>query len=247
MAMQYGLACIRLAPVVVIPGLSIFAWAPGLVRVVILLTFAALLVSAASGPATTSTESLTALGSAAVLEFLLGLALAFAVAIPAAALAFAGRLADTQSGFSAANLLNPSLDNEAESLIGTALSISAVVLVFSLDVHLDLLGVIAALADLVPVGSTNWTLDSAALLHAMSLQFSLGLMVALPVVLTMFAIDIGTAYATRSMPQANIYFLALPLKVLVAILVVASSARHFPQLIERMYSEALDSVFRIVI
>ena len=38
-----------------------------------------------------------------------------------------------------------------------------------------------------------------------------------------------------------------PLKVLVAILVVASSARHFPQLIERMYSEALDSVFRIVI
>lgn len=245
-AARYGLACLRLAPLFVLPGLSPFAWAPALIRIVVLLVFAAVLAFGSPTEPTLANHSPGQLGLAALVEFTLGLALAFAIALPAAALAFSARLADTQSGFSAANLLNPSLESEAESLLGTALALTATVLFFSLDLHLQVLDALARVMEIHPIGALSGSLDSNALLAAISRQFLLGLMVCAPVVMAMFAIDLGTAYATRSMPQANVYFLALPIKVLAALLVFAESARFFPQLIGRMYADSIDSLFHIV-
>ena len=67
-------------------------------------------------------------------------------------------------------------------------------------------------------------------------------MVVAPVLLGLFAIDIGVAYATRSMPQANVYFLALPLKVLVAMLLLIAALRFSPALLMRLYHDAFARV-----
>lgn len=41
LAQRFALACLRLAPVITLPALSPFSWAPALVRVVVLLVLAA--------------------------------------------------------------------------------------------------------------------------------------------------------------------------------------------------------------
>jgi flagellar biosynthetic protein FliR len=56
--------------------------------------------------------------------------------------------------------------------------------------------------------------------------------------LGLFAIDLIVAYASRSMPQANAYFVALPIKVLAGFMLLAGSLRYAPPLIERMYRDA---------
>lgn len=238
--MRFGCAGLRLAPLLLLPGLTVFGWAPGLVRIVLWLVFATLL--AALSPAIAMPDHGVALAALLGREFLLGLALAFAIALPAAALAFAGRLADTQAGFGAAQVLNPGLEGEADSLIGNALAITAAVLFVSLDLHVQLLQFLVSSLQLVPLGGAGEAAGPAGLLRAMSLQFLLGLLVVLPVVVAMFAMDIAAAYATRSMPQANAYFLALPLKVFAAILVLAATVRHLPMLIGRMYTAAFDQL-----
>jgi flagellar biosynthetic protein FliR len=79
-------------------------------------------------------------------------------------------------------------------------------------------------------------------LSLLSTQFLLGLMVVLPVVLGLFAIDLGTAYASRSLPQANIYFVALPLKVMAGFALLAATLRFAPPLIERLFRAAFSSL-----
>lgn len=238
LGMRFGCAGLRLTPLLALPGLTVLGWAPGLIRIVVLLGAAALFT--ALSPALTLPEAPISYALVLGREFLLGLALAFAVALPAAALAFAGRLADTQSGFSAAQVLNPGLEGEADSLIGNALALSAMVLFVSLDLHVQLLGLLAASLQVLPLGADMQGATSTTLLGAMGLQFTLGLLVVLPVVIAMFAIDVASAYATRSMPQANAYFLALPLKVVAAILILAATLRHLPTLIGRMYEASFD-------
>lgn len=61
-------------------------------------------------------------------------------------------------------------------------------------------------------------------------SFLLGFMVVLPVILSLLLVDVGVAYATRSMPQANVYFLALPLKLLAAIGLVIATLPFVPTL-----------------
>lgn len=245
-AMRFLSAGLRLTPLVMIPSLTVLAWAPTLVRLAVLLVLAASLAMIAPFDPHLPSSNLLQWAIALSQEFLMGLLLAFAVALPAAALSFAGRLADTQSGFSAANIINPSIEREAESLIGTALALSATVLFFALDLHLQLLAVLVDMLALHPLGTAVWTGNADTLLHAVSTQFTLGLMVAAPVSLAMFAVDLGTAYATRSMPQANVYFLALPFKVFAALLVLATTAKHLPHLIGRMYSESVFSLPRLL-
>jgi flagellar biosynthetic protein FliR len=64
------------------------------------------------------------------------------------------------------------------------------------------------------------------------------LMVSAPTMLGLFAIDLAVAYASRSMPQANMYFVALPIKVMAGFVLLAGSLRYAPPLIERMYRDA---------
>ena len=63
-----------------------------------------------------------------------------------------------------------------------------------------------------------------------------------PVILGLFMLDIGIAYATRSMPQANVYFLALPLKVAVALLLLALTLAFAQALVGRLYFDTLSRV-----
>ena len=152
------------------------------------------------------------------------------------------RLADTQAGLSAASLFNPGGQHEPESLFGTVVLLGAGVLFFTLDLHVLLFRVLASSVLAMPLGGIGLHLDMDAWLAMVGRSFVLGLAVVAPVILGLFMLDIGIAYATRSMPQANVYFLALPLKVAVALLLLALTLAFAPALVGRLYFDTLSRV-----
>jgi flagellar biosynthetic protein FliR len=77
-------------------------------------------------------------------------------------------------------------------------------------------------------------------------QFLLGLMVVMPVMMGLFAVDVFVAIASRSMPQANIYFLSLPMKVAAVLVLLAASLRLAPTLMARLFRDALDGANTMV-
>ena len=54
------------------------------------------------------------------------------------------------------------------------------------------------------------------------------------------AAALSVVNATRSMPQANVYFLALPLKVAIALLLLALTLSFAPTLVGRVYGDAFE-------
>jgi flagellar biosynthetic protein FliR len=144
---------------------------------------------------------------------------------------------DIQSGVSAASLFNPGT-RTSEALAGTVMQWAGLLVFFSLGLHLLLLQGMVASIQIIPLGSGGALVSPAMLLSKLSSQFLLGLMVSAPTMLGLFAIDLTVAYASRSMPQANAYFVALPIKVLAGFVLLAGSLRYAPPLIERMYRDA---------
>jgi len=243
LVLTFAFAMLRYLPVTVLPALSPLAWAPAMLRILLLLALAWMTVLLAPAMALEPHwRQPIGLLLAAMAELLVGMTFGLAFALPNAALHTSGWLIDMQAGLGAANLFNPGHAGEMESLLGHALGLVAVVLFFTFDLHhLLLRGLVESVA-VMPLGQLDVRLNPAGLLGLLSSSFLLGLMVVVPVVLGLFCVDVGVAYATRTMPQANVYFLALPLKVAAGLFLLALALRYAPELMGRLYRDALQRI-----
>lgn len=232
------LAMARFAPLLMVPAFTPFNGVPATIRLSVLLALTMLAIGVQQVPIVRlDVDHPLPFVLAMAGEGVLGFSLSLAVVLPMAALGFSARVLDIQSGVSAANLFNPST-RTAEALAGTLVQWAGLLVFFSLGLHLQLLQGMVASIHFIPLGSGSSLVTPAALLSKLGSQFLLGLMVSAPTMLGLFAIDLTVAYASRSMPQANAYFVALPIKVLAGFMLLAGSLRYAPPLIERMYRDA---------
>ncbi|RUL72736.1 flagellar biosynthetic protein FliR [Dyella choica] len=232
------LAMARFAPLLMVPAFTPFNGVPAPIRMCVLLALTMLAIGVHQAPVLPLDANLPLPFVLAMAgECVLGFSLSLAVVLPMAALGFSARVLDIQSGVSAASLFNPGT-RTAEALAGTVLQWAGLLVFFSLGLHLLLLQGMLASIEIIPLGSGGLLVSPTVLLSKLSSQFLLGLMVSAPTMLGLFAIDLTVAYASRSMPQANAYFVALPIKVLAGFMLLAGSLRYAPPLIERMYRDA---------
>ncbi|MET4674921.1 MULTISPECIES: flagellar biosynthetic protein FliR [unclassified Luteibacter] len=234
------LAGVRFAPLLVVPAMTPFAWAPLHVRVLLLFVVSALMAGVA--PLSSMPHGLAA---AVCSELLIGGCYGLAVMLPMASLGSAARLLDVQAGLAASTLFNPSLQTN-DTTLGSALGMAGTFVFFALGFHLLVLRSLVASARFLPLGAAERMPSIEPLFAMLGSQFLLGLMVVVPVVLGLFVVDVFVAFASRSMPQANIYFLALPLKVAVVLLLLAASLRLAPVLMGRLFRDALDGANHMV-
>jgi flagellar biosynthetic protein FliR len=236
------LAMARFAPLLMVPAFTPFNWVPASIRMSVLLALTMMAVGVNHAPlAQIDPDHPLPFLLAVAGECVLGFTLSVAVVLPMAALGFSARVLDLQSGIGAASLFNPTT-HASEALAGTAVQWAGTVVFFSLGLHLLLLQGMVASIKVLPLGSGGMLVTPEVLLSKLSSQFLLGLMVSAPTMLGLFAIDLTVAYASRSMPQANMYFVALPIKVIAGFVLLAASLRYAPPLIERLYRDAF-SVF----
>ncbi|HEY0199042.1 MAG TPA: flagellar biosynthetic protein FliR [Rhodanobacter sp.] len=242
----FVLITLRYLPVFVLPGFTPLGWAPVLVRTIVLLAMAWMTVMAL--PARfVAAEPLHDVGLvvAAIGELLIGMVFGLAVMLPNAAMHTAGWLADMQAGLGAAVLFDPAA-GASESMLGRALMLATTVLFFILGLHVALLRMLLRSVEVLPPGSVAVHPDGEAFLLMVGSSFASGLMLVAPLALGMFCLDVAVGYATRSMPQANIYFLVMPLKIVVALLLLASTLAYMPALIGRLFNHAFEQVGAIM-
>jgi flagellar biosynthesis protein FliR len=234
----FMLAVARFAPLLMVPAFTPFTWVPGSIRMVVLLGLSLLAVGANHGPVPhIGIDEPVAFILALLGEAVSGLSMTLAIVLPMAALGFSAKVLDLQSGVSAASLFNPST-HDTESLAGTVVQWAGMMVFFSLGLHVLLLRGMVATIDLIPLGDAGLLVTPSILFEKLSSQFLLGLMISAPTMLGLFAIDLTVAYASRSMPQANVYFVALPIKVMAGFTLLGGSLRFAPPLIERLYRDA---------
>lgn len=239
------LLALRVGPLFVLtPGLGNAA-VPVRVRAGLGLALAAILVSAHPDWRAQVPQSPGPWLQAAAGELVIGLAWAFGLFCAFGAFLFGGRLLDIQIGFGVATLFDPS-SRAASPLLGTALNLMALAIFFAVEGHHQILRVVAASLSAVPPGSGIERVDGALVLAAFGSMFTFGLAVVAPAVITLLLLDVALGVVARTMPQMNIFIVAMPLKVAVGLLVLMLGVGQMGPLIRTIF-QRLDSTLRLVV
>ncbi len=158
-----------------------------------------------------------------LVEMGVGLLLGYAVSLLFAGLQFAGMLMGYQMGFAVANVLDPT-SQERVSIIGQFIFIFGVLYFFTLDGHHMLIRALVRSYDMAPPMGVGLTGNTVVILVNMFTQmFVIGLQIALPIVGTLFLIDVCLGIVAKTVPQMNVFIIGLPLKSLVGLMILSAT------------------------
>ncbi len=151
-----------------------------------------------------------------MMEFIIGLFIGTVARILIAALDVAGMIISMQSGLGNAQLFNPSSATQG-SLMGAFLSVTGVVLLFSVKLHHLLFMGLAESYEMFPVGAVPDTGSMAQMITlALSKSFLIGFQIAVPFMVVAMMLYIGMGVLSRLMPQVQVFLLALPVQIVLS-------------------------------
>ena len=210
------LVAIRLGTVLLLSPIEAIRVLPIHARLLLVLILSTLVVTNLSLSDLPSNElSLVVSGLS---EFCNGLILSLSLYAAFAVFQIAGQLMDTQMGLNSLAIFNPA-DHSNESLSGRLLVMLGVLFFFAVGGHLKLVqGLLMSFMIIAP-GQPALFNGYAPIIQQCSLMFSLSLMIASPVVIGLLVIDVAGAVLTRNMPQISTYFLILPIKIMLGLII----------------------------
>lgn len=208
---------------------------PGPFRVFLVITLAVGLTAAlGTAPVQPITGSVWGFLLSGLNELVVGALLGFGLFTAFGVFMFAGRAMDMQIGFGIASLIDPTSRTQSP-LLGTMLNLLGLAIFFAIDGHHMLLRGLAISLERVPPGAGLGGIDASALVAQFGVMFSLGLALAAPVLMFLLLIDIGFAVMSRTMPQLNVFFLSMPVKIFAGLSVLALSLPHAGSLVNRVF------------
>lgn len=210
------LVAIRIGTVLLLSPIEAIRLLPIHARLLLVLIFSMLTVANLPLSALPSNE--LALVLSGVAEFCNGLLLSLSLYAAFGVFQIAGQLMDAQMGLNSLAIFNPT-DHSNEPLSGRLLVMLAILFFFAISGHLKLVqGLVMSFMIIAP-GQLALFNGYTPIIQQCSLMFSLAIMMASPVVISLLVIDISGAILTRNMPQISTYFLILPIKIMLGLIV----------------------------
>ena len=228
------LIAIRLGTVLLLSPIEAIRLLPIPTRIILLLLLSMLIVANVSAAQDNNTTEFSLVLSS-LAEFFNGLFITLSLSAAFAIFQIAGQLIDTQIGFNSLAILNPT--NQAyEPLSGRLLMMLAVLFFFTLDEHHQLIQGLSLSFKIIEPGQFGLFNGFAPVIQLCSLMFSLALMLASPIIISLIIVDISGAILTRNMPQISIYFLTLPIKILLGLFIFMFLLNNLNPLIQKAFN-----------
>lgn len=201
-------------------------------------------LSESQGPLSTDPAYLIV---AASTELALGATLGLGIHVAFATFAMAGRLLDIQIGFGMAQIFDP-LSQRQITVMSSAFMQIGVLMFFLLDGHHALLRGLALSLQAFPLG-VGWSVAGTAdsVLGQITGLFALGFALASPVVFCVLLTEMALGVVARNLPQMNIFMLALPIKIVVALLTLALWLPSMGTVMTRVYASIADNWSRVML
>ena len=151
-------------------------------------------------------------------EVLVGLAIGFVASMLFTAVQFAGRMIDTEIGFGFVELVDPFSD-EPVTVMGQLQVIIFTILFLLFNGHYFLILSIQKSFELIPLMGVGLPSGKLAF-HITALIgniFVLALKFSAPIFVTLVLTEISMGVVARTVPQINIFFVGMPLKIIVGL------------------------------
>jgi len=156
-------------------------------------------------------------------EVFIGLAISFVIRLFFMMVYAASELAAFQTGFSFARFMDP-LTMTQISVLEQFKNILSIMVFFSMDCHHSIIkGIFLSFKELPP---NSLVLNSSFfnyLITATGKIFSVGLKISAPVTVTLFIVELSLGLLSRLIPQINVFIEGIPVKILIAMVVLSFS------------------------
>jgi flagellar biosynthetic protein FliR len=173
--------------------------------------------------------------TAALTETAIGLTIGWLVSLAIAAIEVSGHFIDFLGGFSASAILDP-ISNTSAAVFSRMMSITLAVLLFVSPAMSGLVRGFALSFRLVPLGAhpatdaNSWSIVAGATTGIMTSAIT----IAAPVLGGLLLTEAGLALAARFVPQANVFYLGLPVKAIVTLSLMGTALALMPSFIPRL-------------
>ncbi|XQY93525.1 flagellar biosynthetic protein FliR [Metabacillus sp. HB246100] len=149
-------------------------------------------------------------------EALFGLLIGFSAYFILAAIQIAGSFIDFQMGFAIANVIDPQTGAQSP-LIGQFLYTFALLFMLTTNAHYLLLDGVFYSYQFVPIDQLYLPLGEGDVIEfiveSFNSMFIIAFQMSIPVVGSLFLVDIALGIVARTVPQLNIFVVGLPLKI----------------------------------
>jgi flagellar biosynthetic protein FliR len=213
---------------------------PVTVRVLLSLAVSVILLPATRGAPVIDPFSLQ--GIVATFEQgLIGFVLGLAFHLTMAAIMVFGYLVTSQMGLSMA-VMNDPMNGTSSDVVSSLIYMLCILVFFTIDGHLVLIGVAGASFTAWPVGSGLANLS----LHTLALNvawvFSAALLLAVPVIFSTLVVQVGFGLLNRVAPQLNLFSLGFSVVTVFGLFMLIQVVRFIPDHYVRMTGRVLDMI-----
>lgn len=185
-------------------------------------------------PMATSVFSI-AVGAAG--EILLGLIIGFSVKLIFAGIQLAGQLAGYQMGLALANVIDPST-SEQVPLLAQFNNLFGLLIFISINAHYLFIRALTHSFEMVPPFNVNFS--SALMEHLIKMSgnmFVIGIKVGAPVIAALLITSVAFGLIARTVPQMNVFIVAMPLKIGVGLLFLGFGLPYFSVFLENVFGD----------
>lgn len=163
----------------------------------------------------------------AVQEFIIGASIGFTLGVLFSGVIYSGDLIGVDIGFSISSLIDPQ-NGVSAPVIGQMQYILAVFIFLILNGHFFLLQALKASYEIVPIAGLAISGKVVEVIVKITgMIFITAIKIGAPVLISLFLTDVLMGIIARMVPQINVFFVGLPLKIGVGLMMLAASVPFF--------------------
>lgn len=180
-----------------------------------------------------------------VQEILTGAALGLVGQLIFAGLELSGRLISIQSALGFADIVD-TMSQQQTAVISNIYSMLAILYFLVIEGDKVYILALARSFETIPVSTTQLEAASPLFIQLATQLFITGVQIASPFLIVFFLLNLSFAIFARIMPQANIFFIALPVKVGLGMVMLVLMVPYLPVAFDMMFQSMFDALSRLV-
>lgn len=179
------------------------------------------------------------IGSTIVIEALIGVSFGLIGQLVFAGLEMAGRLISLKIVLGFASVVD-TMTQQQSTAVSTLFNMLAILVFLSIDGDKIYLSALASSFDVLPLGTASVHLAGPYMFDVAVYIFLIAVQISAPFLIVLFLLDLALAIFARIMPQANIMFIALPIKLGVGFILLYFVAPYLPTAFTMMLQQLFD-------
>lgn len=180
-------------------------------------------------------------------ELFIGITIGFASTMLFASVQFAGRLVDTEMGFALVQLMDP-FTNAASTVTGQFQVLVYSIVFLLINGHFFMLMAIKKSFEVIPLMTSHLPSENEAnfLIAMIGNIFILAIRLAAPILSVLILTSLSLGIIARTVPQINIFFVGLPLKIFLGITTLAIVLPGLITIFRSMVEALVDDLWRLL-